>query len=91
MTALLKTPVTVVWALLVSATVVSWALGADHGIAVGSQRAASVLVIAIAFIKVRFVGLYFMEVRDAPVPLRVALEVYCIAVCSLVIGMFLFA
>lgn len=88
---LLRTPVTAVWALLVAATALSWALGADHGLAVGSQRLASVIVLVIAFVKVRFVGLYFMELREAPAPLRAVLEAYCLVVCLVVVGMFLFA
>ena len=53
-----------VWAVLVAATLASWLLGGGHGAA----------VVAIAVWKVRLVGLYFMELRTAPVPLRVVFE-----------------
>jgi Prokaryotic Cytochrome C oxidase subunit IV len=50
-----------------------------------------VLILLIAFVKVRFVGLYFMELREAPMLLRGLFETYCIGVCALVISMFVFA
>lgn len=77
----------VVWAVLVVATVASWLLGADHSLA-GSHWP-SVVVLVIAMAKVRFVGIYFMELRDAPTPFRVAFEAYCGVVLLLLIGMYL--
>ena len=50
-----------------------------------------VMPVSIAFIKVRFVGLYFMELREAPMLLRGLFETYCIAVCTLVISVLVFA
>ncbi len=85
---LLRSSATVVWLFLVAATVVSWALGTDHGF-VDDSTAASVIVLVVAFVKVRFVGLYFMELKDAPLPLRALLEVWCLAVCCLTLGFFL--
>jgi len=85
---LLRSSATVVWLFLVAATVVSWALGTDHGF-VDDTTAASVTVLVVAFVKVRFVGLYFMELKDAPVLLRALLELWCIAVCCLTLGLFL--
>jgi Prokaryotic Cytochrome C oxidase subunit IV len=43
----------------------------------------------IAFIKVRLVGLYFMELRGAPTVLRGLFEAYCAIACTVVIGVFL--
>ncbi|OPE49235.1 cytochrome C oxidase subunit IV family protein [Mycolicibacterium diernhoferi] len=54
---LLKNRAGASWLFLVAATVVSWAVGAEHG--TGSTVA--VLVLGIAAIKVRLVGLDFME------------------------------
>lgn len=85
---LLRSWTTGVWAFLVLATVVSWALGTDHGF-VHSAREASLIVLVVAFVKVRFVGLYFMELKDAPLPLRVLIEAYCLAVCCLTLGFYL--
>ena len=58
----------VTWLILVAATIVSWAVGAEHG----TGSAVAVLVLAIAAVKVRLVGLDFMELRHAPIPLRAA-------------------
>lgn len=87
---LLRSSATVVWLFLVAATVVSWALGTDHGF-VEDTTAASTIVLVVAFVKVRFVGLYFMELKDAPLPLRALLEIWCLAVCALTLGFFLAA
>ena len=89
MTALLRAPATVVWIMLVLATMISWALGTERGI--GNQSFTSVLILLIAFIKVRLVGLYFMELREAPFKLRGLFEAYCIVVCTLLIGVFILA
>ncbi len=89
MTALLRTPATAVWVILVTATGVSWALGTQHGM--HGHQLASVIILLIAFIKVRLVGLYFMELREAPNVLRGLFEVYCLIVCALLVGVFIFA
>jgi heme/copper-type cytochrome/quinol oxidase subunit 4 len=85
---LLKTPITVVWLVLVILTLISWRVGTDAGL---HAHLAALIVILVAFIKVRFVGLYFMELRDAPLPLRGLLEGYCIVVCTTLIIMYLAA
>lgn len=72
------------WVILVAATLASWALGADHG--TGSLVAVAVL--AIAAVKVRLVGLDFMELRHAPIPLRAVFEVYCVALWALLSGLY---
>jgi hypothetical protein len=46
------------------------------------------LVLAIAAIKIRYVGLDFMELRTAPLPLRVAFESYCAALFLVLAGMY---
>jgi Prokaryotic Cytochrome C oxidase subunit IV len=81
---LLRARSTVVWAALVGATVVSWALGAEHG--TGSLIA--IVVLGVAMIKVRFVGLDFMELRHAPLLLRAAFECYCVVLWCLLAGMY---
>ena len=85
MLALMRNRAGVSWLILVAATLASFALGADHG--TGSLVAIAVL--AIAAIKVRLVGLDFMELRHAPIPLRVAFEVYCVGLWALLSGLYL--
>ncbi|MDT5007962.1 MAG: hypothetical protein QOJ24_5138 [Mycobacterium sp.] len=74
------------WLILIVATVVSYALGADHG--TGSVMVVAVL--AIAAVKVRLIGLDFMELRTAPIPLRVVFEGYCLGLWTVLSGLYLF-
>ena len=74
------------WVVLIVATLVSFALGADHG--TGSVLA--VVVLGIAALKIRLVGLDFMELRSAPMPLRIAFEGYCVGLWALLSGLYLF-
>ncbi len=73
------------WLFLVAATVLSWAVGAEHG--TGSTVA--VLVLGIAAIKVRLVGLDFMELRHAPLALRAAFEAYCLGLWAVLSALYL--
>lgn len=77
---LLRGPFAVVWLFLIAATLLSWYLGADHGI--HDHRVATAVILLVAFVKVRFVGLYFMELRDAPRRLRTLFEIHCATVCA---------
>jgi hypothetical protein len=76
-----------VWVVLVAATLLSFWLGTDHGL--GSAEARGVLILVVAFVKIRFVGRYFMELRTAPTPLRVLFEGWCLAVCLALIAFYL--
>jgi cytochrome c oxidase subunit IV len=82
---LLRARSTYVWLALVAVTIVSWAVGADHEVGSG----VAVVVLALAVIKVRFVGLDFMELRDAPLLLRGIFEAYCIILWMVLAGMYL--
>ncbi|MGQ0481841.1 MAG: cytochrome C oxidase subunit IV family protein [Pseudonocardia sp.] len=84
---LLRNRISVVWGVLIAATLLSWWLGTGHGF--DSVVTASVSILVVAFVKVRLVGLYFMELRDSPLPLRAIFEAYCLVACGVVIGMFL--
>jgi hypothetical protein len=86
MPALLRGAFAAVWIALIAATLLSWWLGTDHG--VHDVGTASALILTVAFVKVRFVGLYFMELRDAPIALRGIFEGWCVAVCSAVIVLY---
>lgn len=88
---LIRNRVSVVWLFLVAATAVSWALGTGHGLPGTDHKLSSALILVVAFTKVRFVGMYFMELKDAPLPLRGFFEAYCLIVFTLVTSMFLFA
>lgn len=76
-----------VWAGLLVATVLSYWLGTDH--VIGSTTPTySVLIVLVAFVKVRFIGLYFMELRSAPRLLRAAYEAWCLAACGTLIALY---
>lgn len=85
MLAFMRNRAGVSWLILVAFTLASWAFGADHGTA----SLVAVAVLGIAAIKVRLVGLDFMELRHAPIPLRAAFEVYCVALWALLSGLYL--
>jgi hypothetical protein len=82
---LLRARSTPVWFVLVVATIVSWAVGSEHEIGSGI----AVLVLAVAAIKIRFVGLDFMELRRAPLLLRGIFEGYCVVLWGVLAGMYL--
>ena len=86
--ALLRNRISVVWGVLICATLLSWWLGAGHGMS--SRLGASAAVLVVAMIKIRLVGLYFMELRHAPLPLRSIFESYCLLLTCATIGMLLF-
>ena len=78
---LLRTGTSAVWLLLTVATLLSWSLGTHHGLAIA--------ILVIAFVKIRFVGLYFMELRGAPPVLRAVFELYCAALLLTLSAMYL--
>jgi hypothetical protein len=55
--------------------------GDDHS-------SSSVAICVVAVFKVRLVGMYFMELRHAPLALRGMFEGYCLALLGLLIGMY---
>ena len=79
--------VAAVWVFLVLATLASYILGEDR--LIHTQDVVAVAVIAIAFIKVRLVGIHFMELRGAPVLLRAAFEAYAAVAATVLIVLYL--
>lgn len=89
MKALLRDKTTAIWALLVAATLTSWLVGAGHGIE--NRQAMTAAVLFIALMKGRLVGLYFMELRTAPMALRFLFEAWVVVTYGVVIGIYLVA
>lgn len=93
MTTLLDTNTTrvayVTWAALVAATVVSWVLGADHGLDGDRRDLIAGSILALAFIKIDLVGRYFMELHGAPPLLRRAFSGWAIATFALCFSLYL--
>jgi caa(3)-type oxidase subunit IV len=88
---LLRNGTTYVWVVLMALTVLSWLLGSDHGLGNSSQSTASLVILGVAVVKIRLVGLHFMELRHAPGYLRGIFEAFCVALFSLLAGMYLFS
>jgi caa(3)-type oxidase subunit IV len=91
MRSVVRTNASLIWVLLCALTIVSWALGTNHGAGVGHHLPASLVIFAVAVFKVRLVGLYFMELKMAPRVLRGLFEGYCLGLLGLLTGMFVFS
>lgn len=74
---LFRSKATPIWVLLFSATCASWALGSHHASHSRlSLELASMAVMLIAMLKIRFVLLHFMELKWAPWIWRVLFETW---------------
>ena len=91
MTTLLRHPATPIGVLLMVATSLSWWLGTGSSIESAlDYRYVSTTLLLIAFVKVRFVIRHFMEVRTAPLALRLISDAWVIGVCGAIIGLYWF-
>jgi hypothetical protein len=82
---------TAVWAVLVAATALSWESvhldgGADDRAI--DHRLITVAVMVVAFVKVRFIGREFMELRHAPAVLRRLFEAWLVIVCLAILAVY---
>ena len=91
MRSVVRTKASLIWFLLCALTIVSWALGTNHGAGAGHHLPASLVIFAVAVFKVRLVGLYFMELKTAPTVLRGLFEGYCLGLFGLLTAMFVFS
>jgi hypothetical protein len=86
--------ITGVWLLLLALTAFSWWLGGDGprggGWLAHRPRTAGVVILVLAFVKIRFVILDFMEVRNAPIAMRAACEIWVVAVCAGLLILYLY-
>jgi hypothetical protein len=86
---LIRTSTTAIWFLLVVATCISWWFGESPN-ADQYRIVTTVSVMFIAFIKIRFVIMHFMEVRNAPVVLVVLCNLWVVLVFMAVTGFYVF-
>lgn len=68
----------VVFSVLVAATTTMWWVGEHHWM---SRRSSAIFLFVVAFLKIRLVMLYFMELRSAPTAWRLIFDAWCIACC----------
>ncbi|MFT4014654.1 MAG: cytochrome C oxidase subunit IV family protein [Paracoccus sp. (in: a-proteobacteria)] len=74
-----------VWAVLVALSILGPVLGVEGR----GMLWAEIALLTLAVVKVRFVGLDFMELRHAPRPMRFAFEAYCLVLWGLIVGLYL--
>ena len=73
---------TAIWAVLALATVVSWYMGTDPALNIPA------VMLIIAFFKTRLVIMHFMEVKHAPLALRLIGEAWGIVCCTALIVLY---
>lgn len=74
---------TLVWAVLLALTFGSFVVGIEQS--ADFAGAAAIAIIGIALLKVRLIGLHFMDVRVAPTALRVLFEGYALVVFGVLV------
>lgn len=89
MTELFFSRTTLIWGLLVAATLLSWEVG--HGAGFDTARAAGGAILMVTFVKVRFVMLEFMELREAPRWMRVASQAWMVSLAAVLVALLLFS
>lgn len=70
-----------IWVLLVALTTMSWEVGDGQATGISVSMVTPVLLL-VAFFKVRMVGMHFMELKTAPLPLRVLFEAWVVVTCG---------
>jgi Prokaryotic Cytochrome C oxidase subunit IV len=80
--------VTGIWLALIAATLISWTMG--QGDSLGSTRRTSIAIIVIAFLKIRYVIYDFMDLRGAPLFMRIVAESWVLIVCTTIIAFYAF-
>ncbi|QRY45949.1 cytochrome C oxidase subunit IV family protein [Mycolicibacterium boenickei] len=88
MTAYLRNPLTLVWALLTVVTVASWLTARDGGQAHHLSAKVTAIVLLIAAFKAQLVIWHFMEVRRAPTWLKVTTHGWLVTLFGLLLGLY---
>lgn len=80
--------ITLVWLFLMLLTCLSFEVVQGFGFFSGLRMATSAAIV-IAFLKVRFILLDFMELKRAPLPARLFVEAWCVGTCLVLLGEYL--
>ena len=83
-----RNPLTVVWALLTTVTVVSWLTARGGGAAHVLNPLVTVVVLLIAAVKAHLVIWHFMEVRHAPTWLKATTTAWVIVLFAGLLGFY---
>jgi hypothetical protein len=87
-TSYVRNPLTIVWAVLTTVTVMSWLTARDGGSAHQLNAAVTVVVLLIAAVKAALVIWNFMEVRNAPTWLKATTGGWLIGLFALLLGFY---
>jgi hypothetical protein len=88
MTSLIRNPLTVVWALLTTVTIVSSLIALDGGASHQINATVTTVVLLIAAVKAFLVIWHFMEVRRAPIWLKLTASGWVLALFALLLGFY---
>jgi hypothetical protein len=88
MTSYLRSPLTIVWALLATVTVVSWLTARDAGSAHQLNVSVTLVVLLIAAVKTHLVIWHFMEVRHAPRWLKATTSGWLVVLFALLLAFY---
>jgi len=85
MNGMLRSPLSI-WVVLVAATLLSY--GVQLETIRADPRLPGSIILIIAFFKVRLIGLRYMEIDEAVLPLRAAFEVWVFAMALVLLTLF---
>ena len=88
MTSLIRNPLTIVWALLTTVTIVSSLIALDGGASHQINTTVTTVVLLIAAVKTFLVIWHFMEVRRAPVWLKLTTGGWVLALFASLLGFY---
>jgi cytochrome c oxidase subunit 4 len=88
MTSLIRNPLTIVWALLTTVTIVSSLIALDGGAAHQINTTVTTAVLLIAAVKVHLVIRHFMEVRRAPLWLKATTSGWVLGLFALLLSFY---
>ena len=88
MTSLIRSPLTIVWALLTTVTIVSALIALDGGAAHQINTTVTTAVLLIAAVKAYLVIWHFMEVRRAPIWLKATTSGWVLGLFTLLLSFY---
>ena len=88
MTALIRNPLTIVWALLTTVTIVSSLIALGGGAAHQINTTVTTAVLLIAAVKAQLVISHFMEVRRAPIWLKATTSGWVLGLFTLLLSFY---
>lgn len=88
MTSLIRNPLTIVWALLTTVTIVSSLIAVDGGASHQINATVTTVVLLLAAFKAQLVIWHFMEVRNAPGWLKAITSGWVFGLFALLLGFY---